>query len=842
MIRSGSDRSRVVAVLGPTNTGKTHYAVERMLAHESGVMGFPLRLLAREIYDRIVSLRGARLVSLVTGEERIGPPDAPYVVATVEAMPVRRRFAFLAVDEIQLCADRERGHIFTDRLLHARGTQETLFLGSDTIRPLLRRLVPEAEVVTRPRLSTLRYAGPTRLDRLPRRSAIVAFTAADVYALAEVIRRRKGGAAVVLGALSPRTRNAQVAMYQAGEVEHLVATDAIGMGLNMDVAHVAFASLRKFDGQEVRALTAPEVAQIAGRAGRHMADGTFGVTNGLGELDARLVEAVESHHFPPLRWLNWRNSDLDFSSLAALAASLDSAPPAPGLRKVRDALDDRSLALLATRPEIRARADRPERVRLLWEVCQIPDFRKTLTDAHLQLLATVFEHLTGPRGMLATDWVARMVDRLDRTDGDIDALVARIAHIRTWTYLAHRPEWIPDAAHWQERTRAVEDRLSDALHERLTQRFVDRRTTALLRQLRERGELDSRVEPDTGEVLVDGRPVGRIEGLRFVPCAAPDDLEGRVLARAARRAVGRELGRRLGAIGTAASAAFTLAGTEVRWQGGAVARLVRGPSPWRPQVEPLLAPEIVDRGVALRTRIEDWLGERFACVLGPLEALLAFADSPEAAGSARGLAFQLAEAAGVVPRSRVEGLVAALAESDRRLLGRIGVRFGVLHVYLAPLLKPAAIEARALLLGLWTGCPVDPPEPGRTVLRGLPRDVGDRVLQLGFAPFRDFALRVDVAERLAARLRALAREQGRFAPPPALAAEAGLTRAELAAVMRALGYRPAGAAGGEGGEALWTMPRQRRAKRRRPADAARGRPPEAALSPFAVLAKLRVGD
>jgi len=841
MIRSGSDRSRVVAVLGPTNTGKTHYAVERMLAHESGVMGFPLRLLAREIYDRIVGLRGAALVSLVTGEERVGRPDAPYVVATVEAMPLHRRFAFLAVDEIQLCADRERGHIFTDRLLHARGTQETLFLGSDTIRPLLRRLVPEAEVVTRPRLSTLRYAGPSRLDRLPRRSAIVAFTATDVYALAEVIRRRKGGTAVVLGALSPRTRNAQVAMYQAGEVEHLVATDAIGMGLNMDVAHVAFASLRKFDGREVRGLTAPEVAQIAGRAGRHMADGTFGVTNGLGELDARLVEAVETHQFPPLRWLNWRNSDLDFSSLAALAASLDSAPPAPGLRKVRDALDDRSLALLAARPEIRARADRPERVRLLWEVCQIPDFRKTLTDAHLQLLATVFEHLTGPRGMLATDWVARMVDRLDRTEGDIDALVARIAHIRTWTYLSHRSEWIPDAAHWQERTRAVEDRLSDALHDRLTQRFVDRRTTALLRQLRERGELDSRVEPETGEVVVDGRPVGRIEGLRFVPAAVAHDLEGRVLARAARRTVARELRRRLGAIGAEASRAFTLEGTEVRWGGGVVARLLRGGSPWRPVVEPVLAPEILDRGVALRSRIEDWLGERFAAVLEPLEALLAFADSPQAAGVARGLAFQIAEAAGVVPRSRVDPLVAGLGERDRRLLGRIGVRFGVLHVYLAPLLKPAAIEARAVLLGIWAGTPLVAPEPGRTVLRGLGREEGGRVLQLGFAPFRDFALRVDVAERLAARLRALAREQGRFALPAPLAAEAGLTRDELEAVARALGYRPGAPAEGGAEEKLWALPRGRRG-RRRPARPADRPPPEVEGSPFAVLARLRVDD
>ncbi|GBD43110.1 putative helicase HelY [bacterium HR40] len=838
MSGGGRERGRVVAVLGPTNTGKTHFAVERMLAHESGVMGFPLRLLAREIYDRIVALKGASLVALVTGEERIGRPDAPYVVATVEAMPMHRRFAFLAVDEIQLCADRERGHIFTDRLLRARGSQETMFLGSDTIRPLLRHLVPEAEIVTRPRFSTLTYTGPARLDRLPRRSAIVAFTAADVYALAEIIRRRKGGAAVVLGALSPRTRNAQVAMYQAGEVEHLVATDAIGMGLNMDLAHVAFASLRKFDGEQVRALTAAEVAQIAGRAGRHMADGSFGVTNGLGELDPRLVEAVENHHFPPLRALRWRNAELDFSSLQALAASLDRDPPSPGLRKVRNALDDRSLALLSTRAEIRARADRPERVRLLWDVCQIPDFRKTLTEAHLELLRTVFDQLTGPRGRLATDWMARMVDHLDRTDGDIDSLVARLSHIRTFTYLAHRPDWLVDAAHWQERTRAVEDRLSDALHARLTQRFVDRRTTALLRQLRERGELESHVERQSGEVLVDGRLVGRIEGLRFLPQAVAGDLEARMVARAARRAVGRELRRRLGAIEQAGPCAFTLVGHEVHWEGAAIARLARGPSLLRPLIELLLAPEIVDRGTALKARIENWLATHFACVLAPLEALQALSDSPEASGSARGLAFQLAEAAGLVPREQVDGLLAGLTTPDRRLLTRLGVRFGVHHVYVAPLLRPAAIEARARLLAIWTGAPVPVPSPGCTVLRGLPQAAREWALQLGFVPVRDFALRVDLGERLAARLRALARRHRRFPLPPELAAEAGLTREELEGMARALGFRPTATSLREGTGPLWMLASPRRRPKSSKAPERDG-PPDSER-PFAALAGLRV--
>ena len=511
MVRQSAFHGRVVAVLGPTNTGKTHFAVERMLAHRSGMIGFPLRLLAREIYDRIVAIKGSRACALITGEEKLGSEEAAYVVCTVEAMPMQRQVAFLAIDEIQLAADHERGHVFTERLLHARGSEETMFLGSDTIRPILRRLVPEAEVIGRPRFSILSFAGDSKLHRLPRRSAVVAFSAAEVYSLAEVIRRQKGGAAVVLGALSPRTRNAQVAMYQAGEVEHLVATDAIGMGLNMDVAHVAFAQLSKFDGIEQRRLRVPEMAQIAGRAGRHMANGSFGATNGCEPFEPREIEAIEGHSFAPLKSLRWRNSELDFADVESLAASLDRAPPLDCLVKVRDAIDHRSLIFLSRRDDIRAAATSEERVRLLWQVCQIPDFRKTLTDAHLHLLATVYRHLTAGRGVLPNDWVGNMIAQLERFDGDIDALVTRIAHVRTWTYMSHRASWLIDPKHWQERAREVEDRLSDALHERLTQRFVDRRTSALMRSLRDRDEHAAVVDA-TGEIAVDGHPVGPDRG------------------------------------------------------------------------------------------------------------------------------------------------------------------------------------------------------------------------------------------------------------------------------------------------------------------------------------------
>src|SRR5215472_1657132 len=435
-----SSAPRLVAVLGPTNTGKTHYAIERMLGHQTGMIGFPLRLLARENYDRVVRAKGARAVALITGEEKILPPNPAYFVCTVESMPLDRAVDFLAVDEIQLCADPERGHVFTARLLHARGLAETMFLGADTIRPLLRRLVPEAEYIARPRFSTLTYTGAKKVTRLPPRSAVVAFAVADVFELAELVRRQRGGTAVVMGALSPRARNAQIGMFQAGEVDYLVATDAIGMGLNMDVDHVAFARIAKFDGRGPRRLTASEIAQIAGRAGRHMSHGTFGTTAEQDLLDPDIVEAVETHRFDPLERLYWRNARLRFESLGALLRSLDERPRVPGLVPAREADDHLALQALAKIPDIAATASHPDAIRLLWEVCQIPDFRKVMSDTHARLLAQIYRHLVGRSGRLPSDWVATQVARLDRNDGDIDTLMARIAHIRTWTYIAHRPD------------------------------------------------------------------------------------------------------------------------------------------------------------------------------------------------------------------------------------------------------------------------------------------------------------------------------------------------------------------------------------------------------------------
>ncbi|MFA7431639.1 MAG: helicase-related protein, partial [Rhodospirillaceae bacterium] len=689
-------RPRVTAVLGPTNTGKTTLAIDRMLGHASGMIGFPLRLLARENYDRIVRLKGAASVALITGEERIVPREARYIVCTVESMPLDRRVSFLAVDEVQLAADPDRGHVFTHRILHARGQVETMFLGSETIRPLLRRLVPEAEFISRPRFSTLAYGGPRKLTRLPRRTAVVAFSAADVYSIAELIRRTRGGTAVVLGALSPRTRNAQVGMFQAGEVEHLVATDAIGMGLNMDIDHVAFAALRKFDGSAPRALDASEVAQIAGRAGRHLNDGTFGTTSDVGPMDPQLIERVENHQFAALRGLFWRNPELRFSSIDALLGSLGMPATIPGLVRTRPADDQLVLEALAREDDIRRTATAPDRVRLLWEVCQVPDFRKVMPETHARLLGQVYRYLTAPGRRLPTDWVASHLAALDRVDGDIHALSDRIASIRVWTYMSHRADWLQDSLHWQERARAVEDRLSDALHERLTQRFVDVRTSILAKRLRQGEPLLAAVSK-TDAVTVEGHHLGHLEGLTFVPeksdGLAANRAADRAVANAAAKALRGEIQRRVQALADAPDDAFALSDLgRVQWMGADVARLAPGPDALRPLVEvPLDDLLDGDQREAVRRRAAAWVRDYVARVLGPLVDL-----PPSLSGAARGVLYQVAEALGTLPLTGVRSQVEALGAADRKALARLGLRFGTESVFVPGLLKAEAVRLRVL--------------------------------------------------------------------------------------------------------------------------------------------------
>jgi ATP-dependent RNA helicase SUPV3L1/SUV3 len=827
-----SESGLVRAVLGPTNTGKTHFAIERMLGHATGMIGFPLRLLARENYDRIAAMKGAGAVALVTGEEKILPAHPRYWVCTVESMPLDRPVECLAIDEIQLAGDAERGHIFTDRLLHARGLSETLFLGSDTALGLIRRLVPGVELVQRNRFSTLTYTGAKKLTRLPPRSAIVAFSATEVYETAELIRRQRGGTAVVLGALSPRTRNAQVALYQAGEVDYLVATDAIGMGLNMDIDHVAFARLSKFDGERPRRLTAQEIGQIAGRAGRHMADGTFGVTSNMGELDEDLVEAVEAHRFDPLRLMMWRNSDLDFRSAQALLRSLDAPPPYNCLRRVREADDHHALAALIRDQEIVGRARGGNATRMLWDVCQIPDFRKVMSDQHARLLSQIFLYLAKD-GKVPADWVDGQVRRLDKTDGDIDTLVSRIAHVRTWTYIANRPSWIADPLAWQERTRALEDRLSDALHEKLTQRFVDRRTAGLVRSLEKGGPLLAGVQPG-GAVVVEGHPVGRLDGFRFMADITALGDDAKPVLTAARRALRSEIARRVIAMEQADDPVFGLTATgEITWDGAPVARLAPGGALLKPRIA-ILPSDLLIGGEAerLRDRVAAWLDREIDRAF-PMIRGIADADLT---GPARGLAFQVIEALAPIERHLLDPLIEALSESERKRLMRLGIVFGTFAVFLKGLAKPAAIRLRA---ALWRaehdGRELLPlPAPGRVSMPVLAELDPRYYTAIGYPAVGPRAIRADMLDRLMARLER-STVKGAMPPDATIAPVLGCTREEADQVLLALGW------GRREEEGVVVYRRQRptlsmRARLRRP-------PPariDQERSPFAVLKQLSV--
>ena len=777
--------SRVKAVLGPTNTGKTHLAIERMLAHSSGMIGFPLRLLARENYDRMVAKKGVKNVALITGEEKIVPANARWYSCTVEAMPLDRAAEFVAVDEIQLCADPDRGHVFTERLLHARGLVETMFLGAETIRPLLQRLVPQAIVETRPRLSQLTYAGPAKLVRLPPRTAVVAFSASEVYAIAELIRRRRGGCAVVMGRLSPRTRNAQVQLYQNKEVDFLVATDAIGMGLNMDVDHVAFARLNKFDGHRPRRLTASEVAQIAGRAGRGMRDGTFGSTATCPPLDDELVRAVEGHDFDPLPELYWRNPDLDFSTVDALLASLNAPPPRPGLVRGPEAVDLQTLDALAQDPDIRALARTRGRVRLLWETCGIPDFRKLTDDTHTKLCARVFGHVAKDRNAkgwgVPAEWLEAGIAALARADGDIDTLMARLSGVRTWSYIAARSDWVPDAPTWQARARAVEDLLSDALHERLTARFVDRRAAHLMRRLDEvDGEELLSAVTGRGEVVVEGHAVGYVAGFAFHPDPAAAGMEKRLVLRAARRALREWAPRQVLALEQAPDTAFAWTDDHrLTWDSAPVARLRPGPALVRPQIE-VLDSEYLDgpQRERVRLRLVRAVHDRIAHDLAPL--LRASADG-QAIPTLRGTLHRLMEAGGVVTDAP------DLASPERGALKPLGVRVGRFALFLPALLKPAAMARRAALWALAARVPIPALPPSGAVAVapfGPPGFAG----AMGYVDAGPVLIRLDIAERIAAELAWMSRDRPAVLPG-GLAPRLSVRAEQLPAVLQALGVR-----------------------------------------------------
>jgi ATP-dependent RNA helicase SUPV3L1/SUV3 len=809
--------SRISAVLGPTNTGKTHFAIERMLAHRSGMIGLPLRLLAREIYDRIAQVKGEKLVALITGEEKVVPAEAKYFVCTVEAMPLDLRTAFVAVDEIQLCADPERGHVFTDRLLNARGEEETMFLGAETMRGAIQRFVPQAHFITRPRFSDLAYTGAKKLTRLPRRSAIVAFSADDVYGLAELVRRQRGGAAVVLGALSPRTRNAQVALYQSGDVDFLVATDAIGMGINMDVDHVAFSALEKFDGIGVRHLKPEEVGQIAGRAGRHMNDGTFGVTAEAAPLEEEMVGRVESHRYEPVRVLQYRNSALSFRSLDTLLEALDEPPPTRGLVKARPAMDFVSLRILAAHDEIRAMATAPAAVKTLWDACQLPDFRKLSPDEHVKLVEQIYRHLMSEYGALPEDWLARQVARLDETEGDVATLSGRLTQIRTWTYAAHRPGWVRDAMHWQETTRAIEDRLSDALHERLTQRFIDRRTSVLMKRLREDDVYDIRLD-ESGGVELGGEVIGKLEGFRFTPDPRAEGVHGRTLRAAALKGLEGEFSARSNRLANAADTDITLSEHgRLWWEGAIVGQLRAGVSALRPTVQLLadehLSPELRQ---PLQARLDEWIEKRIALRLEPLIALRKAADvkagSPVALEpEARGIAHQLCEALGSLDPT------GATLPPDARAamhgLRGFGVRFARRSIYLPKLIRPDAAGLLALLWAVKRRLDHIPPPPPAGLTSFEFDDEGPRgfVEAAGFRVVASRAIRLDILDRLEEELQQATRTGCTAdALMPKLVSLLGCDRDTLERVLDELGWNRVNVAGADQPTSVWRTKTQAR--------------------------------
>ncbi|WP_267396990.1 MULTISPECIES: helicase-related protein [unclassified Sphingomonas] len=826
-------KAAVTAVLGPTNTGKTHLAVERMCGHSSGIMGFPLRLLAREVYDRVVKMKGADQVALVTGEEKITPPNARWFLCTAESMP-EHDAAFVGLDEAQLGTDAERGHVFTDRLLRRRGREETMILGSEALRPMISALVPDADIIGRPRFSRLTYAGAKKISRLPKRSAIVAFSAEEVYAVAEMLRRLRGGAAVVMGALSPRTRNAQVAMFQAGEVDYLVATDAIGMGLNMDVAHVAFAGLHKFDGRRNRRLTVAEMAQIAGRAGRHQRDGTFGgiVEEGPGAFLPEEVLNIEEHRFPRIEQLYWRNGEPDFSSVDALIASLEQRP-APGvLLAAPQSMDLAVLKRLADEQWVRDRTRPPSMVKRLWAACGIPDFRKLGLDPHARFVSRVFGYLSEGKGVIPNQWFADEVARLESINGDVETLAGRIAAIRTWAYIAQRADWLADPAQGAERTRLIEERLSDGLHASLTQRFVDKRTTALIRQIGADSSLLPVVIGPEGEVLVEDHPIGRLDGFRFTVDPAARASDRRLLLAAAEKRLAGERTRRGAALAAAEDAAITLdvaAAPAIVWNGHEVARLAPGATLARPTVALDRSLDCLTKAQreAAQQRLVRWLTASMARHVPALVRLAEAARDPAANAALRVVAGELEAAGGLLPRLPLRASLEALAPEERKRLRGIGITIGALDLFDPRLIKPAAARWRQALLRVRGGTrepQLALPRDGATV---LPRGAAGATLAMGFRPLAHQAVRLDLVERIARAAHDARQGRTPFVPDPALATSIGLEAASLDRLMTELGFR---AGSGEAGP-HWVW------HGRRP-PAARPAPAGPATGAFAGLAAL----
>ena len=749
------------AILGPTNTGKTFYAMERMLSHASGMIGFPLRLLARENYDKAVNVVGLNKVALITGEEKIIPKNAKYFCCTVEAMPVEKKVAFLCIDEIQLASDLERGYVFTDRLLNSRGDEETLFLGSETIKKIIQKLLPECKIETRPRLSTLSYAGVKKITRLKERSAMVTFSIPEIYRIAELIRTQKGGAAVVMGALSPRTRNHQVEMYQSGDVNYLVATDAIGMGLNLDIDHVAFASDMKFDGNSSRRLFATEISQIAGRAGRSTKNGTFGVISDDLKFDKDIVQMVENHEFNPISHIWWRNSNLDFSSIKNLFISLEAQPNKNFLRKKGNALDFLSLVELSKLDHVNKNKNNKFLNELLWDICQIPDFGNVFSERHIKLLEKLYYILKD--GKIEDDWLKSQISPLSRLDGEIDTLINRISNIRTWTYITNKTSWIKDSNLWQYETKKIENKLSDELHERLTKRFVDKKIAILSKKMNEKEDLEAIIKFD-GKVLVEGQEVGHLRNFDFIPEISSDEYSARILT-AARKALPKELDKKVNEFINSSEEALKLDNEgNLLWMESSIGRLVKGDNVYTPKI---VLKHFDMLSLEQRTKIQKKCEKSISEIINKtLASFLRLKNLDkiendkddkviEISSKVKAINFHVFEGLGHTSVKNIPFQIQKINEKDRLAIAKLGIRLGVNLIYLPIALKPKIIKLKAILWSIYNDkFFVDYlPEEGRVNCQINKNIKEEFYFFIGYIQCGNIGLRLDIYERLLALVR-----------------------------------------------------------------------------------------
>ena len=741
-------KNKITAVLGPTNTGKTYLAIETMLSFDTGMIGFPLRLLAREVYDKIIQKINIDKVALITGEEKIIPPNAKYFLCTVESMPINKYLDFVAIDEIQMCADHERGHIFTDRLLNLRGEKLTMLMGSSTIKSIVNKLDEDTEFINRERLSQLSYVGHKKISRINRKTAIIAFSTEEVYAIAELVRRQKGGAAIVMGSLSPKTRNAQVQLYQSGDVDFLVATDAIGMGINMDLENVFFSNLKKFDGKKLRRLNSSEIGQIAGRAGRYLNDGSFGITGDCKEINAEEVNSLENHKFEEIRTLFWRNSNLNFNNSISLIKSLEEKPNKDWLRKIHECEDEKVLKYFLKDIALKNIKDNKETLELLWECCQIPNFVKKTYGNHIEVVGKVFTFLNNKKGKITNDYMRLQLVKLDKLEGNVDSLSNRIANVRTWSYVSNKINWVENQNYWIEKTKLLEDRLSDRLHEELTKTFIDKRASVLARGLNQDMNFKTEIMEDN-KVIIDNQFIGKLKGLMFELDLKTGALETDIksLKKAARQTVGPELERRIQIIINTGLLEIK-DDFKIYWNKFSIAKLLPGKDYLNPDLL-LMVDDILENNhkQKLSEFINKWIKEKINFVLKSLIDLKNLKDSNS---SIKALAYQLYENNGVIKRNQVSDYLKKLGQEERKILRNLGVKFGRYHIFLFKLLKPESVSLRILL---WKNYhqkyfTLTPPTFGLNFLEDKNFNNKNFMLLCGFENFDQFFVRIDILERL----------------------------------------------------------------------------------------------